>query len=86
MSNPIQVYQDNVGHTHEVAVQAVYNAGLADGQASNGVLAPTYPDLSPQLASAESTIATLTAQIVALHDQVAALEAEIATLTPAAKV
>jgi len=73
----LQVYQDNVGHTHETAVQAVYDSGYADGQAAGGVSSVPYPDLSDQLAAAQSNIATLTAQVAALLDQVAALEAEI---------
>ena len=31
--SPIQIYNDNVGHTHETAVQAVHKAGFDDGYA-----------------------------------------------------
>jgi hypothetical protein len=85
--NPLQVYQDNVGHTHEAAVQAVYQAGMDDAlNASPTLVVPAYPDVSGDLAVANTELAALTAQIAALHDQVAALEAEIVTLTPPTKV
>jgi hypothetical protein len=33
MTNPLQVYNENFGYSHEAAVQAVYNAGVSDAQA-----------------------------------------------------
>lgn len=60
MSDPTQIYADNVGHTHAAACQAVYDAGVYDGvqQAAAAFLAaPTpqavdVPALAPQVPSA----------------------------------
>ena len=44
--SPIQIYNDNVGHTHETAVAAVYNAGFADGYAK--AVADLAPPPTPE--------------------------------------
>ncbi len=31
MANPLQIYADNFGNTHEAAVDAVYQQGVQDG-------------------------------------------------------
>jgi hypothetical protein len=81
MQNPQQVYNDNVGQTHGVAVQAVYDAGAADALNSSPTLVvPAYPDLSENLSAALAEVEAGGLQITALHDQITALEAEIAVL------
>lgn len=37
---PLQIYAANAGHTHEVAVDAVYAAGFKEGIASVGSVEP----------------------------------------------
>jgi chromosome segregation ATPase len=67
MNNPHQVYNENVGHTHDAAVQAVFAAGFEEGRATGQVVTETVTlDPNPVL---EGEIEKLEDKLEqALHD------------------
>lgn len=80
MGNAKQVYDENIGHSHDAAVNAVYGAGFADGQATGTGVTETQTvtiDPNPEL---ESDIANLNTKIAALETTVADQAAHITSL------
>lgn len=78
MAHAKQVYDENVGHTHEAAVNAVYAAGFADGQASGQTVTKTETvtvDPNPDL-EAEIVLLKKSNEDAAAH--IADLEAKLA--------
>jgi hypothetical protein len=95
MSNAKQIYDENIGHSHEAAIGAVYGAGFKDGQAAGVVEVRTEtldpnPELQAQAAKAEQDLADataanaeLTAELAAAKTSIEDLTAHIVSLTPA---
>ena len=82
MSNAQQIYQDNVGHTHSAAVEAVFAAGLEAGKVLGNTTTETVtldpnPDLEAQVVTLTKAIDDATVHIADLGGMITAAETMI---------
>jgi hypothetical protein len=69
MSNAKQIYNDNVGHTHDAAVEAVYSAGVEAGKLLGNTVTETVT-VETDTSELEAKITELEAKVEELSKPV----------------